>query len=429
MEKIVLIVASVLSCFIIVHLLIQHMNDRFEQLYRKRVIYVIIEVMLTIVMALINLVGNSTLNLSAWICLIGIIVGVFYCDVNYSVLKRILECEALLLIMTIFEGMAVILIDLLLNSLNINIISMTMKNCIEITFSKLLVIFAYYMVIHRVIVKKVVASKTLYWIYFIVFVYSFFNMLIIAEAFKQGETNLYLTINMGCIVLAVLYLVHFIKIANDKNCLEYELKMLEKQTDMQYKYYLEQEKKHNRTVQILHDVNKHIKAIEQLYATGNKENANEYTDRIVKTLKPLIPIRYTGNPILDILLTDKKRLATEKNIKFEIKINNVDINFIEAIELTTIFGNLLDNAIEACENIEEEKKIILNMEQYHEMVIIRIENTCGIIKWRNGFPISEKGKNRGIGLNNVRRCIEKYDGNINFKQQDNYFVVDMFLNS
>lgn len=285
------------------------------------------------------------------------------------------------------------------------------------------------MVIHRVIVKKVVASKTLYWIYFIVFVYSFFNMLIIAEAFKQGETNLYLTINMGCIVLAVLYLVHFIKIANDKNCLEYELKMLEKQTDMQYKYYLEQEKKHNRTVQILHDVNKHIKAIEQLYATGNKENANEYTDRIVKTLKPLIPIRYTGNPILDILLTDKKRLATEKNIKFEIKTNNVDINFIEAIELTTIFGNLLDNAIEACENIEEEKKIILNMEQYHEMVTIRIENTCGIIKWRNGFPISEKGENRGIGLNNVRRCIEKYDGNINFKQQDNYFVVDMFLNS
>ena len=81
--------------------------------------------------------------------------------------------------------------------------------------------------------------------------------------------------------------------------------MLEKQADIQYKYYLEQEKKHNKTVQILHDVNKHVKAIEQLYANGNKKNANEYTDRIVNTLKPLIPIRYTGNPILDILLTDK----------------------------------------------------------------------------------------------------------------------------
>lgn len=428
MEKIVLVVASILSCFIIVHLLIQHMNARFKQVYIKESIYITIEVILTVVMTLINLVGNSTLNLSAWIGLIGIIVGVFYADENNIVFKRVLECEALLLIMTIFEGMAVILIDLLLNSLNINIISMTMKNCIEITFSKLLVIFAYYMIVYRVVVRRVV-SKTLYWIYFVVFVYSFFNMLIIAEAFKQGETNLYLTINMGCIVLAVLYLVHFIKIANDKNSLEFELKMLEKQADIQYKYYLEQEKKHNKTVQILHDVNKHVKAIEQLYANGNKKNANEYTDRIVNTLKPLIPIRYTGNPILDILLTDKKTLADEKDIKFEIKINNVDINFIEAIELTTIFGNLLDNAIEACENIEEEKKIILSMEQYHEMITIRIGNTCGKIKWRNGFPISEKGENRGIGLNNVRRCIQKYDGSINFKEQDNFFVVDMFLNS
>lgn len=59
--------------------------------------------------------------------------------------------------------------------------------------------------------------------------------------------------------------------------------MLEKQTDIQYKYYLEQEKKYNKTVQILHDVNKHITTIEQLYANGNIENANEYTRKIVET--------------------------------------------------------------------------------------------------------------------------------------------------
>lgn len=99
--------------------------------------------------------------------------------------------------MTIFEGLAALIIDFMLNILDINIVNMTMRECIEITFSKILIIFAYYMIANRFFIKNISVNKTLYAINFIVFVYSFFNMLIIAEAFQQGETNLYLIINMG----------------------------------------------------------------------------------------------------------------------------------------------------------------------------------------------------------------------------------------
>ncbi len=428
MDRLVLIVSAALSCFIIVHILFQYLNDRFVRVYKNRSIYIISEFILVVVMTFVNLVGNPKLNLITWICLVGFIAVVLYSDLKANLLRRVLECEVLLVVMTIFEGLAALIIDFMLNILDINIVNMTMRECIEIMFSKILIIFAYYMIANRFFIKNISVNKTLYAINFIVFVYSFFNMLIIAEAFQQGETNLYLIINMGCIILAVLFLLHFIKIANEKNILEYEYKMLEKQTDIQYKYYLEQEKKYNKTVQILHDVNKHITTIEQLYANGNIENANEYTRKIVETLKPLIPTRYIGNPILDILLTDKKILANEKIIDFDIKIDNIDINFVDSVDLITIFGNLLDNAIEACEYIDTQRKIILELEQHREMLVIRIKNTYKDIKWKNGVPISEKGKERGIGLNNVKRCIEKYDGTINFKEKDNYFVVDIFLN-
>lgn len=428
MDRLVLIVSAAVSCFIIVHILFQYLNDRFIRVYKNRSIYIISEFILVVVMTFVNLVGNPKLNLITWICLVGFIAVVLYSDLKANLLRRVLECEVLLVVMTIFEGLAALIIDFMLNILDINIVNMTMRECIEIMFSKILIIFAYYMIANRFFIKNISVNKTLYAINFIVFVYSFFNMLIIAEAFQQGETNLYLIINMGCIILAVLFLLHFIKIANEKNILEYEYKMLEKQTDIQYKYYLEQEKKYNKTVQILHDVNKHITTIEQLYANGNIENANEYTRKIVETLKPLIPTRYIGNPILDILLTDKKILANEKIIDFDIKIDNIDINFVDSVDLITIFGNLLDNAIEACEYIDTQRKIILELEQHREMLVIRIKNTYKDIKWKNGVPISEKGKERGIGLNNVKRCIEKYDGTINFKEKDNYFVVDIFLN-
>jgi len=63
------------------------------------------------------------------------------------------------------------------------------------------------------------------------------------------------------------------------------------------------------------------------------------------------------------------------------------------------------------------------------MVLVKIENTSLPIRWKNGLPISDKGKNHGIGLLNVKRSIKKYDGDITFKQKDDVVIVDLFLNS
>ena len=75
---------------------------------------------------------------------------------------------------------------------------------------------------------------------------------------------------------------------------------------MQYEYYLAQTEKYSQTVRILHDVDKHIRAIENLYGTEREHTAGEYAEAIRSTLAPLIPISYIENPILNILLTDKK---------------------------------------------------------------------------------------------------------------------------
>ena len=63
------------------------------------------------------------------------------------------------------------------------------------------------------------------------------------------------------------------------------------------------------------------------------------------------------------------------------------------------------------------------------MVVVSIENSCGNVKWKNGVPVSTKGKNRGIGLLNVKESIEKYDGNLTLRQEKNKFMADLFLNA
>lgn len=110
---------------------------------------------------------------------------------------------------------------------------------------------------------------------------------------------------------------------------------------------------------------------------------------------------------MNILLTDKEMLMKDKGISLDIKIDNVSLDFIEPIDVTTIFGNLLDNAIEAAEKVEGDRYIYIKIGSRHQMIVIRIENSCNIVRWKNDMPIPQKGKNGGIGLLNVKSSITR----------------------
>lgn len=430
MDDLLLAICTCLSCFIVATILFQFMNDRYNKTFHNKYIYYFVEIIAIIVISIINLFGFSILNLIVWIVAVIILSYVFYFEDSDNALKRIIECEVLLFYIAVCEALGVVFVDWMLKLFQIDLKTSTMQGCMEITFSKVVVIFMYYMIFTRLMNKKKIAFTKVQWaINFIILIYSLINMLVIAEGILLGQEKFILTVNMGCIVLADLYLLYFIKVANEKNYLEGEVAILEKQAYMQYEYYLVQEQKYNATVHILHDVDKHVKNIENLCVNGENGEAAEYVKEIRNMLEPLIPVKYTGNPILDILFTDKATISKEKKIKFDIKVDNINMDFLEAIDATTIFGNLIDNAIEAAEKVNEDRYIQISISPYQEMVLVRIKNTSLPLKWKNGMPVSEKGKNHGVGLVNVKRSIEKYDGDISFQQTNGIVTVDLLLNS
>lgn len=430
MNNVLLEICTCLSCFIVATILFQFMNDRYNRTFRNKYVYYLAEAITVIGISIINLFNLWALNLTVWVTVVLIISYVFYYDDSDHTLRRIMESEVLFFYMVVCETLGVVFVDWMLKLFRIDLQTSIMRNCIEITFSKVVVIFMYYMVFIRLTNKKKAAFTKAQWVIsFIILIYSLVNMLVIIEGTQQGQSGFSLTVNMGCIVLADLYLLYFIKVSNEKNYLESEVEILEKQASMQYEYYLAQEQKYNATVHILHDVDRHINGIEALYANDRKGEATEYVKEIKNMLEPLIPVKYTGNPILDILLTDKAAIIREKNIRLEIKVDNINMDFLDAIDATTIFGNLIDNAIEAAEKADGERYIRIRIMPLQEMVLVRIENNSLPLKWKNGMPVSEKGKNHGIGLLNVKRSIKKYDGDISFQQKNDMVIVDLLLNS
>ena len=429
MEKIALYICTFLSCLIIVNIIFNYMDAKYGRALKKGYIYFAAQLLMILVISIINLKGNAFANFVIWMTLIALYVNFLYFENNDKPLKRIIECEVLLFCSAICESLGVVLADYVLKLLNIDINQQIMLNCFEITFSKIVVIFMYYCVMTKLLKrKKVPTSKMEYVVNMIILIYTVINILVIAQNMNHRSGEYLLVVNLGCIMVANFYLLYFVRVMNEKNYLEYELRALEKQSQFQYEYYLLQKQKYNTTLNILHDVNKHIRTIKQLYANGEIDCATNYTEQISDMLKPLMPMRYTGHPILDILLTDKVITMKEKSIELEHKIANVNLDFIEPIDVTTIFGNLLDNSIEACEELADNRKIVILINSYHNMISISIKNTYKQVKWKNGYLVSSKGENRGIGLNNVIRCIEKYDGDIEMREIDDMFEVEIFLN-
>ena len=142
---------------------------------------------------------------------------------------------------------------------------------------------------------------------------------------------------------------------------------------------------------------------------------------------------YTKNMILDSILRVKKSICTEKNIDFLVDMDFSKNSFMDMVDVCTIFSNVIDNAIEACDKIYEPdilKKITLKSKYINGFCIILIENTkINEIKERkNIFLTNKKNSNmHGIGLSNVKRTVEKYFGEVIFSHSQNIFTVKIMI--
>lgn len=136
-------------------------------------------------------------------------------------------------------------------------------------------------------------------------------------------------------------------------------------------------------------------------------------------------IKYkSSSEILDMILYDKEREANKHNICFDFKMEIIDLSFISDIDIITIFGNLYDNAIEANICDFDYKYINTSIYQIKQTIIIRIENSCINHLSYSGRKIkSTKNNHSGLGLNNIKRKLENYDGFFNISIQDNKCIV------
>ena len=232
-------------------------------------------------------------------------------------------------------------------------------------------------------------------------------------------------------VIIILFLnVYFSKIAEitEKNYeLNNQLILYDQQEKLQFQYYEDVEKKYQESVRVLHDIRKHIQAMESLYESTNNEKALEYAKDVHQMLNNLGHKYYTSNKILNIILNDKASIMNSLNINYNIRIGDVDLNKLKDIDLTVIFGNILDNSIEAAKLVEG-ASIDLTVDVVQNFISITLANSIKERPKTNSYGfISSKVHHQGVGLKNVERTIKKYNGDIQYEYDEQIFNVYIML--
>ncbi len=217
-----------------------------------------------------------------------------------------------------------------------------------------------------------------------------------------------------------------VKYLSERNLYRRQAEQLKQRERLQQENDEIQRSRYAEAMSILHDVNKHIAVIESLYQAGQKSAAVSYTAQIQEKLRPFTPFPYGNNPILDCLLTERARQAEKNHISFNVKISPVDINFMKPIDITTLFGNLLDNAINACKKCGQDAYINFFMHPQNEMVSIRVENSTDGTVPVSGGRIAPGLWN--IGLMNIQHCIESYNGSIIYHSRKEVLICDILIN-
>lgn len=175
-----------------------------------------------------------------------------------------------------------------------------------------------------------------------------------------------------------------------------------------------------------HDITNHLLTIADLIQNNNYKQAEEYIYTISgEKLESQDMFSDTGNIAIDSVINFKLNEALNKDIMIEAYIDVPDNLLLEPSDITAVVGNLIDNAITATQNIKkEERKISVNIYYDKGRLFISIENTFdGKLIKKNGKLETRKfdKEYHGYGLKNVQKTMEKYNGYIEYDNDDKLF--------
>jgi len=178
-----------------------------------------------------------------------------------------------------------------------------------------------------------------------------------------------------------------------------------------------------------HDL-KHQIAV--LRAEQDPQRRMDFLDGMEEEIRAYEAQNKTGNSVLDTVLTGKSLYCARHGVELTCVADGAQLDFMDVMDICSIFGNMLDNAIEYELTIPDKKKRLIHLAVYTKknFLVIRCENYCeDRLELRDGIPVSTKGDGayHGYGIKSIRYAAEKYGGAMTIHNRDSWFEMNLVI--
>ena len=209
----------------------------------------------------------------------------------------------------------------------------------------------------------------------------------------------------------------------EKKNIEYQNRLLERQVQEVQNIYMTMRGWR-------HDYHNHLQSMKAYVKMGQYEKLDEYLALLEQDLDQVNQLIESGNVNLDAILNSKISLALKNGIEVDYKATCPEELTVSDIDLCALIGNLIDNAVEACEKLPEgERRFIrLYIGVLKKQLYISITNaTNEVVRKLDSEYITNKRVNHGHGLKRINLVVDKYEGYINRQNEPGVFVTEIML--
>ena len=227
------------------------------------------------------------------------------------------------------------------------------------------------------------------------------------------------------LALILMFAILFYRV-NRQREMELEIaKLKQDQAEILERDYQALRRTYADNAKLYHDLHNHIEAIYQCLTGGDIQEAVRYCEELRTPVREISQTIWTGDKAIDYLISSKMALAEQAQIKTKVNIEYPHNTNIRSVDLTTILGNLLDNALEAAGAAPDELRFLnLTIRRINAMLIIKVENGYSNVPTENGGELETTKKDKtahGWGLKSVQTAADRYDGTITTDYKDGVF--------
>ena len=241
------------------------------------------------------------------------------------------------------------------------------------------------------------------------------------EAIRYGGTAKALAPEFFALVwlfYAGVRLIHTCSVMEKKAHAYIQKQQIARHYVQQEEYYQQLLDKQTETRALWHDLNKYLRAAK---AETPSAQALEQLESLLDSATGIVDV---GNRVVNVILNEYAQAAKAAGIELRVKVTVPEELFVSAADLYVLIGNTMDNALEACKALPAHQRLIdLTLRTHNDVLYYKLVNPYSP---QDSYPRNDPA--RGYGLQNVRKCVESYNGILDLVQEVGYFTVSAHLN-